>query len=336
MKKLKIFPAVVFLAAILVVPAYSTIKKVGQTGLQFLKIDASARAAAMGSAVTTVDEGASAMFYNPAGIGKMTKKVDFFTNRTEWIAGIKYNAFGLVLSTGNWGNFGISVLQCDYGDDFIGTRVAQSTDTPAEIEKGFVETGVLDVGAYAIGLSYARSLTDKFTVGGQVKYVRQHLGSSVLSKGAEATENKVSGYAFDFGTIFYPGYKSLRIGMNIRNFSGQFKYQETAFQLPLTFIIGTAFDVMDFMGDHNNPLLIGIDTIHPRDYTERIHIGGEYFLNGMLALRAGYKFNYDEESYTTGIGFKYTLSGLDVRFDYAYNDLGVFESVNRFSFGISF
>ena len=229
---------------------------------------------------------------------------------------------------------GASVVAADYGNDIIGTVFATN-------EKGYEKTGMVDVGAYAVGFSYAKSLTDKFSVGGQVKYAGQNLGSNVLTmvndKLGPEVENKVSGFAFDFGTIFYPGFQSLRIGMSVNNFSEQFKYQEEAFQLPLTFKVGAAMDILDvLMGEHNDPLLISIDALHPRDYTERIHVGGEYWYNGMIALRSGYKFNYDEEGFSAGVGLKQTIAGMNIKLDYAYSDLGIFETVSRFSFGISF
>jgi hypothetical protein len=329
MKKLIILLVVVFSATIFTMPVHSTIKKVGQTGLQFLKVDASARAAGMGGAFTLPANDASAMFYNPAGISRMRNSFDFFSSRTEWIADISYNVAGVAIDLGNLGTVGMSVIASDYGNDIIGTRVASN-------ERGYEKTGMVDVGAYAIGLSYARSLTDKFSVGGQIKYASQHLGSSILTEGGDSVENKVSGFAFDFGTIFYPGFQSLRVGMSINNFSGQFKYEETAFQLPLTFKIGAAMDVLDLMGEHKNPLLISIYALHPRDYTERIHVGGEYWYNNLIALRAGYKFNYDEEGLAAGIGLKHTIAGLELKLDYAYSDFGIFDAVSRFSFGISF
>ncbi len=328
MKNLIIFLVVVFSTTIAIVPAHSTVKKLAQTGLQFLKVDVSARAAAMGSAYTMPGNDASAMFYNPAGIASMEHNFDFFASRTEWIADISYNAVGVAKDLGKWGTVGAGLIFSDYGDDIIGTRVAIT-------EKGYEKTGTIDVGAYAVGLSYARSMTEKFSIGGQIKYAAQHLGSSILTEGGKAKENKVSGLAFDFGTIFYPGLKSLRIGMSVNNFSQQFKYEEEPFQLPLTFRIGVAMDVLDFMGEHGNPLLIAIDALHPRDYTERIHIGGEYWYNNMFALRAGYKFNYDEEGLSAGIGFKYTIAGISMKLDYAYSDLGIFNAVSRFSFGLA-
>ncbi len=327
MKKLSLFLILVFLTTIFLMPAHSAIKKLAQTGLQFLEIDLSTRAAAMGGAFMMVGEDADAMFYNPAGIAYMESNVDFTACRTQWIADISYNSGGIVKNFGNIGNFGISFVTSDYGD-IIGTRVSSS-------EQGFEETGNLDVGAYALGISYARSLTNKFTVGGQVKYVAQHLGSNLFPNG-DTVENKVSSTAFDFGTMFYPGFKSFRFGMSIRNFSPELKYQQTGFQLPLTFTVGFAMDILDLLGEHNNSLLLAIDAVHPRDYTERIHLGAEYTLLNMIALRAGYKFNYDEEGLTAGLGLNSDLGGLKIKIGYTYSDFGVFDSVSRMSFGVAF
>lgn len=327
MRKLAFFIILVCLLAYLA-PAHAVIKKVAQTGLQFLKVDVGTRAAGMAGSYTQVGDDASAMFYNPAGIAKIATRFDFFVSQTQWIADITYNAAGLVANIGNLGTFGLSYVGADYGDVF-GTRVAAT-------EQGFEDTGLLDVGAYAVGLSYGRQLTDRFTIGGQVKYCFQHLGDNILSKGGVAYDNKVSGLAYDFGTIFYPGFKSMHIGMTIRNFSPQFKYRQEAFQLPLNFVLGVAMDVMDFLGEHKNPLIVSVDASHPRDYTERIHMGAEYILMDMVSLRAGYKFNYDEEGLSAGVGFKTNLSGVGVNVGYAYSDFGAFDTVNRISFGLSF
>jgi hypothetical protein len=77
-----------------------------------------------------------------------------------------------------------------------------------------------------------------------------------------------------------------------------------------------------------------VDAIHPRDYTERLNIGAEFMLMDMFAIRAGYKYNYDEEGLTMGAGLNYTLSGLNVKIDYAYCPTSNFDTVNRFSIGI--
>ncbi len=325
----KVILHLALIAAVYSMPVYSQImKKVGQTGLQFLKVDVGTRAAAMGGSYIMVGNDATAMFYNPAGIAFVKNSVDLFVGRTNWIAGISYNAGGVVKNFGDWGNIGISFITSDYGEIF-GTRVSSS-------ELGFEETENLNADAYAIGLSYAKALTNKFTVGGQIKYANQNLSESILSAGAAPIQNKVSGLAYDFGTIFYPGFKSFRLGMSIRNFSSEFKYQKEGFQLPLTFMVGFAMDVLDFWGEHTNSLLIAVDAVHPRDYTERIHLGGEYCLMNMFALRAGYKFNYDVENFSGGIGFKHNFGKIKCEIGYSYSLFEVFDDVNRMSFEIGF
>jgi len=307
-----------------------TIKKVGQTGLQFLSIDVSARAAAMGGAFLMAGKGAEAVAYNPAGVMELDEgqKVDVYASRVEWIADIALTSVGATMNFDNWGTFGINAVISDYGTS-VGTRVSDNA-------AGFVETGDLDWGSYAIGLSYGRKLSDKFMIGGQAKIAHESLGSSTVDE--QNVDNSVSGVAFDFGTIFYPGFRSFRFGMSARNFSPQFKYEEDSFELPLNFRIGVAMDLFDLMGggSENNSLLLAIDAIHPRDYTERVHLGAEYWYADLFALRAGYKTNYDEEGVSFGAGLKYDVGGTMVKIDYSYTDFGVFSNVNRFTIGASF
>ena len=327
MKKIYILLIVVLLSFIIFSPSLASLNKVGQTGLQFLKVDVGARASGMGGAFLMVGQDATAMFYNPAGIA-MVPQFDVFISQTNWIADIKYNAGGMVYNIEDWGSFGVSFIYADYGE-IIGTRVAGN-------DKGFEETGNINTSAYAVGLTYARQLTEKFTIGGSVKWASQHLGSNSYNDGI-SQENKVSGASFDFGTIFYPGfYPSFRLGMAVRNFSAQYKYEEESFQLPLQFILGAALDVMDLAGEHSNSLLLSFDYSHPRDYTPRVHFGAEYLFMGMFAIRAGYKLNYNVEGASGGLGFIKDFDGFGVRLGWSYSNVDVFDAVNRFEVGFSF
>ena len=310
------------------VDAAAQMKKVAQTGLQFLKIDISPRVAAMGGAFSMVGNDATAMMYNPAGMVNV-ESFDVYAARTTWIDDISYSAAGAAKNFGGaWGTFGLSVRTADYGD-VIGTRVSNN-------QQGFEETGQLNVGALAIGASYARRLSTRFSIGGRVSYASQRLGSNMI-EGGGMEDNEVGGTAYDFGTIYYPGFRSLRIGMSLRNFSQQFQYVEDTFELPLTFYIGAAMDVLDLVGSPSgNSLTLAVDAIHPRDYTERVHVGGEFVFRDVLALRAGYKFNYDIESFSLGFGVRQDFGGWGVKADYAYSDLDLFGTANRFSLGASF
>ena len=65
-------------------------KKVAQSGMQFLTIDMLARPAAMGGAFIMAAEGAEASFYNPAGISQNEDVFEITMARTNWIADISY------------------------------------------------------------------------------------------------------------------------------------------------------------------------------------------------------------------------------------------------------
>ena len=177
--------------------------KVAQTGVGMLDVAAGARACGMGEAFTVLGQDATALFYNPSGIGEIDASFDLSVGATQWISDIQYLYLAGVYNAGVWGNFGFSVIYPDYGDIY-GTRVIEGG-------AGFENTGLLDVSAFCAGIAYAREFTDKFTVGIQAKYVAQHLGandfwdvseegdSSIVSR-----ENDISTPSFDFGLLFYP------------------------------------------------------------------------------------------------------------------------------------
>jgi len=319
------------LTLVLITPIQSfALEKLGQTGFKFLDVGVGARPAAMGEAYTVISDDANAIFHNPAGIAQMEAgKFDMTVSRTQWFADISYNAIGIAINGGIWGNFGLSLIPApDYGDIF-GTVVSDN-------ERGYEDTGPVDVSAFAMGLAYGRRFTDKFMIGCHVKYAYQHLGSNPMLDpeidSLYTQVNELSTIAYDLGTIFYPGFKSFRFGMSVRNFSGAVKYEEYGFQLPLTFKIGIGMDILDLFGEHQGQsLLVAIDASHPRDYTERLQIGGEYSI-GVLKLRAGYKFNYAEEGLCAGVG----IYAGGVKLDYAYNAFGAFDLVNRVTLGVSF
>jgi hypothetical protein len=329
MKKLT-FLFIFALTLLTPVQSFAT-KKLGQTGLKFLDVCVGARPAAMGDAYTVISDDANAIFHNPAGIAQMkAKKFDLTVSRIQWISDISYNAVGIIINGGILGNVGFSLIPApDYGD-IIGTVVSDN-------ERGYEETGFVDVSAFAMGLAYGRKFTDKFMIGGHFKYAYQHLGSNPMinpeTDSMYTQVNEVSTMACDFGTIFYPGFKSFRFGMSVRNFNpGSVTYEEYGFQLPLTFKIGVGMDILDLFGEHpGQSLLVSIDASHPRDYTERLQIGGEYSI-GILKLRAGYKFNYAEEGLCAGVGIYVG----NIKLDYAYSEFGSFDLVNRVSLGILF
>lgn len=321
---------IVFISLLIFVLSFNAYAddKVAQTGCGFLDVGAGARASGMGEAFTVLGQDATALFYNPSGIGEIEGNFDLSAGGTQWIADINYLYVAAVYNADVWGSFGFSLIAPDYGD-FYGTIVTEGG-------AGYENTGLFDVSAFCAGVAYAREFTDKFTVGIQAKYVSQLLGENEKgdSAGGYYTEdNKTSTMAYDFGLLFYPGFKSFAFGMSVRNFSPRVTYEQIGFELPLTFTLGVSMDVMDLFGEYPDySLNIGADMLHPRDWGEQYNVGAEFSFMDMLFLRAGYKFNAYAEGLNAGIGI--SLAG--VRIDYSYSQNELYEMVNRASAGFSF
>jgi long-subunit fatty acid transport protein len=321
------------IAIIIVLPAICFGQaKLAQTGLQFLEIGVSPRAEAMGGAFVLAGNNADALFYNPAGISKVNSTYDVVLNRVQWFADINYNAVGVTFKPeGEYGVFGLSFLNADYGD-FYGTRVSAGSVA------GYEDTGTFSPTAMAIGLSYGKQLSDKFSIGGQVKYVRQSLGSNILFVGDNQKENTVSGFAFDFGMMYATGIQGFDFGMSIKNFATDFKYEQYGFEAPLTFRVGLSLKVFELLGlaNANQDFLVVADAVHPRDYGEHLDLGAEYSLYKMVSFRLGYKVNYSEQSFTAGLGVNYNLTPvMNMRVNYSYGSFGIWDGVHRFSLGFS-
>ena len=328
----KIFTKKIFIViglVILFVNQNEAQTKLAQTGLQFLEIGQSSRAEGMGSAFVIAGNNSEAMFYNPAGIALVKNELDVSFNRIQWFADMSYNSVGALYkpADGLFGVFGINIINTDYGE-FKGTRVSNNS-------LGYEDTGIFTPHAYAIGLSYGNQLTDKFSIGGQIKYVAQNLGTNIHTLGGPEIENVVSGFVFDFGMIYKTGLKGFDFGMSIKNFATDFKFEEFAFEAPITFKVGLAVNVFEVFNENesNNYLLLAIDAVHPRDYDEHLNIGLEYKIFNMISFRTGYKFNYSEQSFTAGIGVNYIIGSMDLRFNYSYGTFGIWSNVQRLSIG---
>ncbi len=325
-----------FMVGLTVQPGLAGNRKLAQTGMKFLVVAPDARSSALSSALTAMEGTSASLFYNPAGMARMAPTFQASLGRVKWIADINYlyGSMAYKPAGGMYGVFGISFLSIDYGD-FLGTIRADNS-------QGFIDTGIFQPTAYTFGLGYAKALTDKFSVGGQVKYVKQNLTGGIISFDAgetpEAKEFDLGVLAYDFGVLYKTGYKSLSLGMNVRNFSQEIKYIRESFQLPLTFRMGMAMNMMDFFpgesSDHS--LFLSFDYVHPRDYNEQLEFGLEYEFMRTVALRLGYTTPTDEEGINIGAGLNKELMGLNFGIDYAYTPFGVFDSVHRISVQFSF
>lgn len=309
--------------------------KRAQAGMKFLSVANNARVSGMGEAITSIEGESMSMFFNPAGMARQQSLVDITVGQTQWIADINYmyGSVSFAPFDGNYGVLGFALTSVDYGD--LIRTVRQGAD-------GHTDLGMFSPTAISMGVGYAKELSDKFSVGGNIKYVRQSLGDHVTAvdgNGGYKYENfQKDVLAFDFGIIYRTGFRSLNFGMSIRNFSEEIKYIEESFQLPLTFKIGLSMNMSDLLeiDKDTHSLLLSVDASHPRDYDEQLNIGFEYTLFNTVSFRAGYITPTDEQGLNAGVGIKQSLMGLNFGFDYAYTDFGVFDNLHRFTVSFSY
>jgi len=319
------------LLSLIATSALFAFNKGGRTVFQFSKIGVGARQAGMGEACIAVVRDVNAVYWNPANIGGLAGGQAGFTY-TRWFADLNYLTAAVGYRWSGVGVFALSFAGLDYQD--IQEALVTSPSGAADTRTGKNFSG----GDLQLGLSYSRDFTDKLSIGISAKYFREEL----------FTYN-VGLVAFDVGTYYETGFKGFRIAMSAQNFStgsvswlGKEKSDRIeGYEIPLIYRIGTSFDLInnensfiDLGPDHH--LQLAIDAINTNDYGERYHLGGEYWYNHFIALRCGYRFNYEEGNLAAGFGLHHQLSGMKFQFDYAYVNYEFLESPHRFSLLMSF
>lgn len=313
--------------------------KLGAAGAQFLKIGVGSKYQGMAEASVATVNDAYAMYWNPAGLVDVENWTVGFT-AVEWLTDINLNYVAVARQFEGVGAFGASVTVLSAGEQEI-TTIAEQDGTGQ----------YYSATSYAIGLSFARQLTNRFAFGATAKYVGEKIGK-VDSRGV----------AFDFGTLLYTGYNSLRLGMSITNMGPDLKFsgsdlkiaydynddtetdvnadrvdaelRTNPYSLPLTFRVGLAYD---FEFGSKSVVTLSGDFMHPNDHEQKGSIGAQYEFAEKFFLRSGYKINYDEETLAFGGGLVADIGGeTSLVIDYAWQDFGRLESTQRFSIGFTF
>ncbi len=331
------------LAAALVISADAgaqKVTKVGTTAAKFLSIPVGARALGMGGAFVAVANDASAMYWNPSGLASITQSEAVFAH-ANWLADIDFNYGGVIMPMEDVGIIGVN---------FTSLSMAEMERTTEDRPEG---TGqYFSAGSFAVGVSYAKKLTDWFSIGGNVKYINEHIWNS-----------SATGFAVDVGTLFTTPFPGLKFGVAISNFGTKMRMTgddllvqkdisenkgnnanvnanltTDAFDLPLNLRIGFAYQPIS---DDDKEVTLCVDAAHPNDNSESVNLGGEFTgFERILSLRAGYKSLFakgSEEEFTVGGGLRYDVGGgLIAKFDYAFEKFGRLENVHKFSVGVLF
>lgn len=285
--------------------------KAGSSGLQFLKIGVGARETALGEAVTGIVNDANSVFWNPAGLAYVEKREVIITHN-QWLVDSKHNAAVIAYSLGEL-VVGLSAITLDI-NEFEETTALQPDGTGRMVQAGDL----------MIGFTAARRFTDRLSIGLQVKYVQEKLD-----------DYKISNVLFDVGTIYYTGFRQLRLGFALQHFGPDMKLVDQEFRTPLLFRVSAADEIFSFQ---DFTLTAGAELVHPTDNVEWVNLGLELNIFKFLDLRGGYRFSNDLGKTSFGIGLRPpAFADFNMKIDYSYTPSEtVFSDIQRFTIGLAF
>ncbi len=325
-----------------VFPSSALAQKVGSTSMQFLKVMPSARATAMGDAFTVLASGAEALFWNPSGLA-LARGQELSLTYVDWIFDAQQGALSYALPLSEFGAVGVQLQYVDFGEFEETTTAApyiKDPNTPGMTGRTFRPFSFL------VGLTYAKSLSDKFSVGLSAKYAHESLfnGEMVSAyinqvSGVQQVKTWADGLMFDFGVRYSTGFRSIQVAASVQNFGSDVKYANESNPVPLLFRFGIAADLIGaealaLQDVRDNRVTVEFDLFQPNDYSQQAHIGMEYEYAETFAVRGGYKFNYDYEGFTFGAGLKHDIGGVGFSLDYSYVSVGTYLGfVQRISLG---
>ena len=305
-------------------------QRVGQTGWQFLHLPTVARNASMASVISGLKHNdVMSVFANPANLVDV-KNVDAGFTKINYVADISYMTAAVAKNFGSLGVFGLSFATLDIGD-MIRTENVYNPDLDITERSGDLET--FSAGDLLVALSYARTVTDRLSIGGNIGYIQETLD-----------ETKVKNWNVDFGVYFRTGFRSLRFSLVARNFGADKEFTgfteiygvPQSVRMPLDFRMGVGYDILEKKEGGLHELSAYLEGVHVNDGPERLHTALEYTFMDLFSLRGGYKFNYDEQGLTLGGGLNFNMKNVIGRIDYAYLDYGRLDVVHMFTLGFGF
>jgi len=325
--------------------------RVAQRGANFLEIGVGARRRAMGDAYTGLASGATATYWNPAGLGS----VERFTASFSYLD--LYGDLGL---THNFVSIALPMFGGAAAVSYIGLN---SGDIPRTDEVnpggGSQQAGeFFDFTSKAVGLHYGRRLTDRLQVGFTGRFISEGISQA-----------SASWWGVDVGTLFNTGLYGLTLAATLANvgpssryegglitrrittdqafpFAVPIRYKTTGYTLPTTFRFAVVSSLMGgpdalFTPGGVHDFKVAAELNDAVDTDIQVAVGAEYNFNQLVFLRVGKKFvneGYDNDfrsfshALSFGGGLQLPLFGSRLSFDYAYTNMGELQNVHAFSF----
>ncbi len=311
-----------------VLPSFGN-SRTGTAGMQFLKLNPDAASNSMAGAVVATTSGAASMFWNPAGISRVSEeRLHLEANNTLYFSGFNIASLSAVYRPGQETFWGVYVYSMN------SPLMEETTEfQPKGTGRTFSVNNVL------AGFTYSRILTNNFSFGVNAKYARESY-----------IDVAVNNVLFDLGLHYDVGIRNARFGVTLSNFginvqpTGtvtilKFNGEETlddfeTVSVPAIFRIGAAFDPID---RENHRLTVSAQLNHPTDNNETLSFGLEYLIRKTFVVRSGYEFGQDISGFPPlGLGVLLPRRFGKLQIDYGFSNHRRLGNIHRFGIGIAF
>jgi|SaaInl7_200m_RNA_FD_contig_111_188247_length_7712_multi_4_in_0_out_0_3 hypothetical protein len=177
-------------------------ERIGTAAAQELRIPVGSRGTALGGAALANVRGLEAMYWNPAGLvlGETKREVTF--SYLDYMADMNMNYFAISTKVRDDISIGLSAKVLSVGDIIVTTE--QNPEGTGEI---------LTPTFSIISATFSQQWTDRVIFGMTAKYIHEGIKREVAS-----------GLAFDFGFQYVTGLKALKLGVAMRNFGPDIKF----------------------------------------------------------------------------------------------------------------
>jgi len=258
-----------------------------------LKIEPSAEALAVGSALTATSRDAFSTFINPAGLGGGGMNGAALTYNA-WTADAQLFSFAGRFKMGSKGGLGVALSSSTSGGIETRTQPGPASST-------------VSVTYLSAGAGYGHQI-GPVRLGLTAKYVLEQL-----------FEYQANGFALDFGTQIDVIDDRIWIGAAVQNLGKMEALNVQQTELPATYRVGMTLQplTVQMADDGSEPLklVVSADLVYRSD-EERTFVQLGAWVNALdfLWLRAGYLVDNELRDISFGLGMAYE----DFRFDYAF------------------
>jgi hypothetical protein len=289
-----------------------------QAAYDFLRIDISARAAALNGSFVSMKDDPNVLFYNPAALGTISRP-KISASYLDHLMDVSSGSFSYAQYVEGIGNIGGGITYINYGS-------FNRTDDPANV------LGTFGAGEYAFIAGIAGHYDDDILVGINAKYIYSSIA-----------EFNSTAIAVDFGFLYDIPSQNISIGGSVLNLGTQLKkYIGTTELLPLDIKFGIT------KRPEHLPMFLNLNFHRLNEKGEKFFdrfsnftFGAEILMSESLRLRVGYNnkqrndFKMGTSAGLAGFSMGAGIIVKDYQFDYAFNSYGKISGLHRISLGIS-